>query len=96
MDRTPSWPRGWPSPDGCQTFAGPEGSQLARRIYLRRTRQPTEVNVLGNRMRLDPVETVDAGLLFSSQLPDRTEMRFLRENLCARDLFLDAGYSIGR
>jgi hypothetical protein len=47
-------------------------------------------------MRLDPVETVDAGLLFSSQLPDRTEMRFLRENLCARDLFLDAGYSIGR
>jgi len=46
-------------------------------------------------MRLDPIESVDAQLLFYPHLRDHVEIRFLRERLARGDVFLDIGAHVG-
>jgi FkbM family methyltransferase len=65
------------------------------RFYLRKSREPITIEVLGFRMRLDPSECVDANVLFYPQLYDHTEIRFLQKLLRPGDCFLDLGANIG-
>lgn len=74
--------------------AGRVANQM-RAIYRRKPRNLVDVEVLGFRMRLDPMEEVDGELLFFPQLRDVAEMEFLRRNLGSGDVFLDAGSNVG-
>lgn len=51
--------------------------------------------VLGSRMELDPSELVDSQLLYTPQLFDRPERRFLAAHLRPGDTFLDLGAYLG-
>ena len=66
-----------------------------RRTYLRKPRQSVIAEVLGFRMRLDPTDWVEVGLLFYPQLWDHTEISFLTRNLFPGEVFLDIGSHAG-
>lgn len=70
---------------------------IFKRLYLRRAenRRVVETDLLGFRMRLDPAEMVDGGLLFFPQVYDHREIRFLKDTLGEGDIFIDVGANIG-
>jgi FkbM family methyltransferase len=70
-------------------------NRLLKPIYLRKPREAAVADVLGLKMRLQPEQCVDGGLLFYPQLYDRYEIQFLREFLQPGDTFLDVGANIG-
>nr|WP_166177849.1 FkbM family methyltransferase [Altererythrobacter segetis] len=70
-------------------------NRVLKPIYLRKARPTVIANVWGMKMRLDPKEAVDGGLLFYPQLYNRTEMRWLEEHVRPNDVFADVGAYIG-
>ncbi len=62
-------------------------SNLLKRIYLRKRRDVVEVDVLGYRMKLEPGECVDGGLLFYPHLYEHREIAFLKQVLKSGDVF---------
>ena len=68
---------------------------LARRFYLRKKRFPVLADVMGFKMKLDPEDWVQGGLLFWPQLWDFNEFEFLERNLRPGDTFLDVGAHVG-
>lgn len=76
----------------------PGATKLAnalRRLYLRKRRDVVDAEVIDWRMRLEPSECVDGGLLFYPQLYDRAEIAFLGTVLKPGDVFLDIGANVG-
>ncbi len=70
-------------------------ANLLRRFYLRKPRKTVETKVLGFRMKLEPSECIDGGLLFYPRLYDRREVAYLRAHLRRGDVFIDAGANVG-
>lgn len=70
-------------------------NRVCKPIYLRKPREAAVADVLGLKMKLQPEQCVDGGLLFYPQLYDRYEIQFLREYLQPGDTFLDVGANIG-
>ena len=70
-------------------------ARLFRRLYLRKSRDPVETDVLGNKMCLDPYEWVDGDLLFCPHLCDFKEIAFMQKVLKPGGTFLDVGVNIG-
>ncbi len=70
-------------------------NRVLKPIYLRKPREAAIADVLGLKMRLQPEQCVDGGLLFYPQLYDRAEIAYLRESLKPGDTFLDVGANIG-
>jgi FkbM family methyltransferase len=68
---------------------------LMMKIYNRRKRPDTAVDVFGARMILDPSDCVEGQLLFSPHLYDRHEVACLRAHLKRGDTFVDAGANVG-
>jgi FkbM family methyltransferase len=68
---------------------------LFQKIYQRRPRTTLVAPVMDFKMRLNPNELVDSGLLFYPQLYDRREIALLRRELHRGDVFLDLGANIG-
>lgn len=85
-----SFTRRLPRIKGAGVFAN-----ALKKVYLRKDREEVQANVLGFKMRLDPAECVDGGLLFYPQLYDHHEIAFLKEGLGPGDVFLDVGAHIG-
>jgi FkbM family methyltransferase len=53
------------------------------------------VDVMGFRVRLDPMELVDRLVMFAPQLYDRREIAYMRRNLPEGGVFLDLGSNVG-
>jgi FkbM family methyltransferase len=70
-------------------------ANLLKRFYLRERRDAVEADVLGFRMKLEPAECIDGGLLFYPHLYEHHEIAFLKRNLRSGDVFLDIGANIG-
>lgn len=70
-------------------------STILRKLYLRKPRSITEVDVLNFRMQLNPADWVDGELLFHPHLFDREEVSIVKSLLKPGDTFLDAGSHIG-
>lgn len=70
-------------------------ARMVRRVYLRKSRNQIETEVLGNTMCLDPYEWVDGDLLFCPHLCDFKEIAFLKRVLKPGGTFLDIGANIG-
>ena len=70
-------------------------ANLLRQFYLRKGRKSLEVEVLGFRMQLDPLECIDGALLFYPHLYEHREIEFMKDNLKRGDIFLDIGAHIG-
>ena len=70
-------------------------ANILKRLYLRKQRKTVDADVLGFRMRLEPSECVDGGLLFYPQLYEHREIAYLRRHLRTGDVFLDLGANIG-
>ncbi|HTR62002.1 MAG TPA: FkbM family methyltransferase [Candidatus Binataceae bacterium] len=68
---------------------------LARKFYLRRPRGVVVADVMGFKMKLDPADWVQGGLLFWPQLWDINEFKFLARHLHPGDTFLDVGAHVG-
>lgn len=66
-----------------------------KRLYLRKRRGLVDADVLGFKMRLDPSECIDGGLLFYPHLYEHHEIAFLKKHLHPGDVFLDVGAHIG-
>lgn len=64
-------------------------------FYNRRPRPVVECESYGWKLRLDPREAVERGMLFFPQLYDHRERRFLEQHLRAGDVFLDVGANVG-
>lgn len=67
----------------------------ARRFYLRKHRAPVLADVMGFKMKLDPEDWAQGGLLFWPQLWDYHEFEFLERHLRPGDTFLDIGAHVG-
>jgi FkbM family methyltransferase len=70
-------------------------NRLLKPLYLRKRRDPVIAEAWGLRMKLNPREAVDAGILFYPQLFNRREFQWLEENLRPTDIFADVGANIG-
>jgi FkbM family methyltransferase len=70
-------------------------NRLLKPWYLRKKREEVVVDVLGFKMKLNPAECVDGGLLFYPHLYESYEVEFLKKHLKPGDVFLDAGANIG-
>jgi FkbM family methyltransferase len=68
---------------------------LLTRLYLRRPRPPVVVDVLGFRMLLDPMDSVDRALLLTPWMWDPDEIGFMRRHLSPGGVFVDAGSHVG-
>lgn len=68
---------------------------VAERIYNRKKRSDTAVDVLGFKMLLDPADSVERQLLFCPHLYDWKEIAYLRKHLKPGATFLDAGANVG-
>lgn len=65
------------------------------RFYVRKRRPDLECDVLGARMWLSPHECVDRALMLSPHLYDWRELEYVRRNIEADGVFIDAGANIG-
>jgi FkbM family methyltransferase len=70
-------------------------NRLLKPWYLRKNREEVIVDVLGFKMKLEPSECVDGGLLFYPHLYEHDEVNFLKKHLKPGDVFFDAGANIG-
>jgi FkbM family methyltransferase len=70
-------------------------NRLFKPIYLRRPREPVVAEAWGLKMRLNPAEAVDGGILFYPQLFNRVEFGWLGQHMRRADTFLDVGAHIG-
>lgn len=70
-------------------------NRVLKPIYLRKPRQPIVADAWGIRMRLNPAEAVDGGILFYPQLFNRVEFGWLTQHLRPTDTFIDVGAHIG-
>lgn len=70
-------------------------ANMLKRFYLRKPRKTVDTKVLGFRMKLEPSECIDGGLLFYPHLYDRREVAYLRAHLRRGDVFIDAGANVG-
>lgn len=68
---------------------------IFKNFYLRKQRTDVLTDVLDFKMRLNPSEMVDSGLLFFPQVYDHKEIAYLRAHLSPGDTFLDIGANIG-
>ena len=64
-------------------------------FYRRKPRAAVMTSVFGFRMRLDPMEYVEADILFVPQIYDRRELNHLRRVLRPGDVFVDLGANVG-
>lgn len=74
--------------------SGRVGHALAH-LYRRKPRPAVVVDVLGSKMRLDPMEYVEGDVLFIPQIYDRGEIRELMRVLQPGAVFLDLGANVG-
>ena len=70
-------------------------NRLLKPLYLRKPRQAIIAEAWRLKMKLNPHEAVDAGILFYPQLFNRTEFRWLETHLRPDDIFADVGSNIG-
>jgi FkbM family methyltransferase len=68
---------------------------LVKRVYNRKSRPDTLVNVLSFKMVLDSSDSLEGELLFAPHLYDRREIACLRKHLKPGDTFVDAGANVG-
>jgi FkbM family methyltransferase len=64
-------------------------------FYNRRPRSVVDCESYGWKLRLDPREAVERGMLFFPQLYERRERRFLEQHLRSGNVFLDVGANVG-
>lgn len=70
-------------------------NRLLKPIYLRKPRASIIADVWGVKMRLNPAEAVDGGILFYPQLFNRIEFGWLQQHVRPSDTFVDVGAHIG-
>jgi len=73
-------------------------NRVFKAIYFRSEERKKEryiVDVLDNKMELEPYECVDGGLFFYPHIYDKEEFSFLRNVLYEGDIFFDIGANIG-
>jgi FkbM family methyltransferase len=70
-------------------------NRLLKPWYLRKKREEVVVDVFDFKMKLNPAEGVDGGMLFYPHLYEPDEVDFLKKQLKSGDIFLDAGANIG-